>query len=104
MIFVLGLRLVVVLRVDKEAEDVIMSKNEDNWLANYDELKAHVIETGHFPDKHSTLNNWVRYQRKRIKAGIMPEEQKRLFIELADSRSSEHTGGRRAKSNNTENK
>lgn len=81
-----------------------MAKNEDNWMSNFEALKAHVAITGHFPDKHSTLNNWVRYQRKRMKAGIMPEEQKRLFIELADSRSSEHTGGRKKKDCNTENK
>ena len=64
-------------------------------MANYEALKAHVLETGHFPDKHTTLNNWVRYQRKRLKAGLMTDEQKRLFEELADSRSTEHTGGRR---------
>ena len=81
-----------------------MAKNEDNWMSNFEALKAHVAITGHFPDKHSTLNNWVRYQRKRMKAGIMPEEQKRIFIEFADSRSSEHTGGRKKKDCNTENK
>ena len=74
-----------------------MAKNEDNWLSNIEALKAHVAITGHFPDKHSTLNNWVRYQRKRMKAGLMTDEQKRLFIELADSRSTEHTGGRKKK-------
>lgn len=72
-----------------------MAKNEDNWLANFEALKAHVAITGHFPDKHSTLNNWVKYQRKRMKAGIMPEEQMRMFLELAESRSNGHTGGRK---------
>ena len=28
-----------------------MAKNEDNWLSNYEAVKAHVAETGHFPDK-----------------------------------------------------
>lgn len=74
-----------------------MAKNEENRLANYEALKAHVAVTGHFPDKHSTLNNWVRYQRKRMKTGIMPEEQMRLFHELAESRSNGHTGGRKKK-------
>lgn len=32
-----------------------MAKNEENWFANYEALKAHVAITGHFPDKHSTL-------------------------------------------------
>lgn len=74
-----------------------MSKNEETWLANFEALKAHVAATGHFPDKHSTLNNWVRCQRKRMKAGVMPAEQMRMFLELAESRSNGHTGGRKKK-------
>ena len=73
------------------------SKNDEKWMANYEALKAHVLETGHFPDKHTTLNNWVRYQRKRLKAGLMTDEQKRLFQELEGMRSGEHTGGRKRK-------
>lgn len=76
---------------------MVFAKNEENWLANNEALKAHVAVSGHFPDKHPTLNNWVRYQRKRMKAGIMPEEQMRMFLELAESRSAEHTGGRKRK-------
>lgn len=72
-------------------------KNENKWMANYEALKVHVGVTGHFPDKHNTLNNWVKYQRKRLKAGIMPEEQRRLFEELSTSRSNSHTGGRKKK-------
>lgn len=30
-----------------------MAKNEENWMANYEALKAHVLETGHFCDKHT---------------------------------------------------
>ena len=74
-----------------------MAKNEVNWFANYEALKVHVAITGHFPDKHSTLNNWVRYQRKRMNAGLMSEEQKRLFEELAASLSDGHSGGRKRK-------
>lgn len=72
-------------------------KNDDKWLANYEAVKAHVALTGHFADKHTVLNNWVRYQRKRIKAGTMPEEQKRLFAELAASRSDSQRGGEEEK-------
>lgn len=71
--------------------------NPDNWQTNFEALKAHVAQTGHFPNKHTRLNNWCRYQRKRIKAGVMPEEQRILFEELAASRSGEHTGGRKKK-------
>lgn len=81
-----------------------MAKNEDKWFENYEAVKAHVAETGHFPDKHLIGNNWCRYQRKSIKAGTMPEEQMRLFEELAASRSDAHTEGRKRKDDNTENK
>ena len=67
------------------------------WQANYELLKVYVDQTGHFPNKHTKLNNWCRYQRKRIKAGIMPAEQKKLFESLEGSRSGEHTGGRKNK-------
>ena len=69
--------------------------NELNWLANYEELKAYVLEYGHFCPKHTRLNNWARYQRKRIKAGDMPDDQRKLFEELENMRSNEHTGGRK---------
>ena len=69
----------------------------DTWLSNFEALKAHVAQTGHFPNKHSRLKNWCRYQRKRMKAGTMPQEQRVMFEGLAASRSGEHTGGRRKK-------
>lgn len=71
------------------------TKNEENWLSNYEAIKAHVAETGHFCDKHSRLNNWARYQRKCIKAGTLEDWKRVLFEELAASRSNEHTGGRK---------
>lgn len=39
------------------------------------------------------LNNWIRYVRKKIKAGTLPEEQRLLFEALVARRSEEHTGG-----------
>lgn len=72
-------------------------KNEENWMANYEELREHVATHGHFPDKHTKLCNWVKYQRKRLKLGQMTEEQRALFEALAESRSRERTGGRRKK-------
>lgn len=32
-------------------------RNEDKWNSNFEALRAHVAETGHFPDKHTTLCN-----------------------------------------------
>ena len=33
------------------------TKNEEKWVANYEALKAHVLKTGHFCDKHTRLCN-----------------------------------------------
>lgn len=67
-----------------------------SWLANLEALKVYVAEVGHFPSKHTRLNNWCRYQRKRMKAGTMPIEQRKLFEEVAASRYGEHIGGKKA--------
>lgn len=61
-------------------------KNDDNWQNNYLSLKAYVELTGHFPNKHTKLCNWVKYQRKRIKYGLMTEEQKVAFLALCEER------------------
>ena len=73
-----------------------------NWQSNFEALKAHVAQTGHFPNKHTRLNNWCRYQRKRMKAGTMIEEQRALFEALSASRSGGYTGGRRKASTGVE--
>lgn len=78
---------------------ILLRMSQENWFENFTALREHVERYGHFPDKHTCINNWVKYQRKRMKAGLMTEEQQRLFQELADSRSHEHTGGRRKGTN-----
>ena len=46
-----------------------MSKNEENWLANYEALKAYVIEHGHFCNKHDKRLNWYKYNAKLSSKG-----------------------------------
>lgn len=77
-----------------------MAKNVVNWLRNYEALKAYIGEHHHLPSKDSGMNakyllNWVKYQRKRMKAGLMNDEQRVMLESLLDSRSTEHTGGRK---------
>ena len=74
-----------------------LSLRDAKWMENFEALKAHVAETRHFFNKHSRGNNWVKYQRKRIKDGTMPEEQKVMFEALEKMRSGAHTGGRKKK-------
>ena len=35
-------------------------KNNERWLANYEALKAHVLETDHFTNKHDKRLNWYK--------------------------------------------
>lgn len=70
-------------------------------MANYEALKAYIDEHHHLPDKHkeTDLNklSWWKYQMKKKKAGTLTEEQVDMLQKLADSRSKEHTGGRKKK-------
>ena len=76
---------------------IMARKNEERWLVNYEVLKAHVLETGHFPNKHDKPLNWAKFQMKKIKAGTLDPERQRLFEELMAMRSGQHTGGRKPK-------
>lgn len=73
--------------------------HEEGWNQNFGLLKAYIEEHHHLPDKKKVENrgllSWAKYQRKRIKAGALDEEKTSLFLELMDSRSKEHTGGKR---------
>lgn len=71
--------------------------NDERWMANYEALKAHVAETGHFANKHTRLNAFVKYTRKKLNSGTLEEWKKELFLGLAESRSDSHTGGRKKK-------
>ena len=78
------------------------SKNEDKWMANYEALKAYIEEHGHLPDKHKVesraLLSWAKYNRRKIKEGSLDAEKRVMFESLLATRSNEHTGGRRKKS------
>lgn len=77
------------------------SKNDEKWMTNYEALKAYIDEHHHLPDKHKETDrnklSWWKYQMKKKKAGTLTEEQVRMLQELADSKSKEHTGGRKKK-------
>ena len=45
------------------------SKNDQNFIAFCDELRAYVEAHHLFPPKHTTLNNKCRYVRKKINEG-----------------------------------
>lgn len=88
--------------LDNEFHTYIMaSKNDAKWHQNYEALKVYILQRGHLPDKHVVENrallSWAKYQRKKIKEGTLDAEKRALFEALLATRSNEHTGGRRKK-------
>ena len=47
------------------------SKNDQNFIAFCDELRAYVQEHHLFPQKHSRLSHKVKYTRKKINEGTL---------------------------------
>lgn len=78
-----------------------MSKNDENWLANYEALKAYIDEHHHLPDKHKIENrgllNQTKYFRKKMKDGTLNAERVQELEAVLSMRSNEHTGGRKKK-------
>lgn len=58
-----------------------MSKNEENWMGNYEALKQWTLEHGHFPNRAKVegrgLLNWYKYNAKLIKQGKLSAERKK---------------------------
>ena len=58
-------------------------KNDARWIANYEALKAYILERGHLPDKHVVENrallSGAKYQRKKIKEGTLDAAKRELF-------------------------
>lgn len=71
------------------------TRNDEKWMANYEALKVHVLETGHFPNKHDKRLNWYKYNAKLIKQGKISPERGQMIHELEEMRSGLHTGGRK---------
>lgn len=75
-----------------------MSKNDQNFIAFCDELRAYVEEHHHFPNKHTASLNRIKYIRKKINEGTLEEWKRVMFMEIAEMRDmAEHTGGRKRK-------
>lgn len=72
------------------------SKNDENFLAFCNELRAYVEEHGLFLPKHTNMLSRIKYVRKKIKAGTLEDWIRDMFEEIEKSRDlSIHTGGRK---------
>lgn len=65
------------------------NKNDENFIAFCDELRAYVEEHHHFPNKHTNLLSRVKYTRKKIREGTLEEWKVEQFREIEGMRDME---------------
>lgn len=74
--------------------------NEERWIVFIRELKAYIEEHHLGPSKHTTLYNQSQYFKRKMKEGTLDEDKARILEDVLNMRDfSEHTGGRKKKSN-----
>ena len=44
----------------------MVGKNDQNFIAFCDELRAYVLEKRYFPNKHTRLSNKIKFIRRKI--------------------------------------
>jgi hypothetical protein len=71
-------------------------KNDQNFIAFCDELKAYVLENRYFPNRHTRLLNKIKFVR--INQDTLEEWKLKMFLDIAGMRDmDEYTGGRKKK-------
>lgn len=61
-------------------------KNDQNFIAFCDELRAYVLENRHFPNKHTRLLNKIKFVRCKINQGTLEEWKLKMFLDIAEMR------------------
>lgn len=73
-------------------------KNDQNFIAFCDELRAYVLEKRHFPNKHTRLLNKIKFVHRKISQGTLEEWKLKMFLDIVGMRDMEgYTGGRKKK-------
>ena len=58
-------------------------KNDQNFIAFCDELKAYVLENRYFPNRHTRLLNKIKFVRCKISQGTLEEWKLKMFLGIA---------------------
>ena len=60
--------------------------NDERWNQNYEQMMVYMKQWGHRPSKYQLedhqLLNWLKYNRKALRQGRMPEQRVERFREL----------------------
>ena len=71
-------------------------KNDQNFIAFCDELRAYVLVYHHSPNKHTRFLNKIKFVR--INQDTLEEWKLKMFLDIAGMRDmDEYTGGRKKK-------
>ena len=61
---------------------------DERWLSKYNEVKEFIVNNHRNPSRHNIedhlLLNWIKHNRKLLKAGQLKEERVELFNQLMD--------------------
>lgn len=64
--------------------------NEQRWMEHYELLKAYIAEHHQLPDKKKVENrgllNWWKYNKKRVRQGLLAPDKVSLLMELSRMR------------------
>lgn len=60
---------------------------DEKWLEKYNEVKNFIESNKRYPSKYDDIErglycNWIRHNRKLIKAGLLKENRVELFNQL----------------------
>ena len=78
--------------------ELMAGKNDQNFIAFCNELRAYISEKHHFPNKHTRLLNKIKFVRRKINQGTLEEWKLKMFLDIAGMRDMDgHTGGRKKK-------
>ena len=73
-------------------------KNDQNFIAFCDELKAYVLENRYFPNRHTRLLNKIKFVCRKINQGILEKWKLKMFLDIAGMRDMDgYTGERKKK-------
>ena len=61
----------------------MVGKNDQNFIAFCDELKAYVLENRYFPNRHTRLLNKIKFVCRKINQGILEKWKLKMFLGIA---------------------
>ena len=59
-------------------------KNDQNFIAFCDELKAYVLENRYFPNRHTRLLNKIKFVCRKINQGILEKWKLKMFLGISE--------------------